>query len=104
MMTYQIWTRFFALSLIFLGNCAFTPEVIHQSYAEASTFSHAFEIPPSESSDNAESNWQPMFTGGNKTQAKSNHTYQTLSDISLSDLGTVKYQYFNPRAPPTTAA
>ena len=104
MMSYQIWTRFFVVSLIILGNCAYTSEVIHQADAKASTFNHAFETTPSESSDDAESNWQPMLIAGYKAQAKSNFSYQTLSNISLAEPGTVKYQYFNPRAPPNTTA
>ena len=103
MMKQQIWIRFFTISLIFLGNSAFSPETTHLSNTEALTFNHVYEAAHSEFADDAESTWKPMFTGGNTLQVTSNTSYKTLISKLRSDIRTVKYQHFNPRAPPTTA-
>ena len=101
-MTHQIWTRIIIASLILLGDVASASEISQRGDIEAITGNSTTLISYSDSIDDSDSTWQPLFASSNIIQIRVTGKYLTLATLVESNTYPTEYNLYNSRAPPAS--
>ena len=101
-MTHQVYTRLFAISLIFLGYAAFTSDSWQNTADEPLSLSVIFEASSSAYSADPETSDHPVLAANHLLKIQSDLSHLAFSHAAIVTADSTRYNPFKPRAPPAT--
>ena len=101
---HRVWTKIFVAGLIILGEGAFASESNQRIDSKYEASGNAVQLSQPIALDVTESRWYSPLAGANTVWSDIKLTNQTFAVVTIPVSDLLKYNPFNPRAPPVPAS